>query len=573
MTPTMTQPVLVYTRIAQNRRKTWLLVAFAVASIIPFVLAISYAVSSIIMSEVAGREHVERVREIRMHKEMADLSLEVQGQYTDEIRMKEIELRREDERQMAIDRDIHKKLIAVISLALLAVLGLLFWGVASSPTSRVLALTGARPADTPEAECKRLLENLSIGAGLPTPRLYVIESSSPNAFAAGTNPRHSVVVVTRGLLLLMDQRELEGVLAHELSHIANQDTRLNTIVASIALFLRLPYLLRKRQRRGRGSMNNYNPIYRRFRMYRLALAPLYLYIFFIAPFIASVIRAAISRGREYLADADAALLTRYPEGLMRALAKVRGAGSALAAANPVVSHFYFGDPAPSNFSFGIFGGNLLATHPPIDQRILRLAEYHGGVPPAVIEGAVKAGQQFGQEHPEITENDFAPVSASDELSVLTVGNTMGRVCRVVGLAKPAPLYDRPDPRSPIVRSIQNGDLLVVFDDPGKYRQVITSDQTFGYIPLSVKLKKTDMFPNEVFGAAWPAANPASTPAAAPEPAAVKVSPPPPEAVAPAAALEPVKVGGLTFKQLGIIAMVFVGVFGAMILAMMQFGGK
>src|ERR1039457_2400526 len=131
MTPAMTQTVLVYTRIAQNRRKTLLLVAFAIASIIPFVLAISYAVPSIVMSEVAGREHAERVREVRMHKQMADLSLEVQGTYTDEIRMKEIELRREDERQMVIDRDIHKKLIAVISVALLAVLCLLFWGIAS----------------------------------------------------------------------------------------------------------------------------------------------------------------------------------------------------------------------------------------------------------------------------------------------------------------------------------------------------------------------------------------------------------------------------------------------------------
>ncbi len=204
-----------------------------------------------------------------------------------------------------------------------------------------------------------------------------------------------------------------------------------------------------------------------------------------------MIRAAVSRSREYLVDADAALLTRYPEWLMRALSKIRGAGSVLAAANPVVSHFYFGDPAPPSFSSGLFGGNLLATHPPIDQRILRLAEYHGGVPPSVIESAIKAGQQFGKDHPAITENDFAPVSDSDELSVLSVGNPMGRVCRVVGLAKPAPLYDRPDARSPILRWIDDGDLLVVFDDPGKYRQVITSDQTFGYIPYSVKVQKTN----------------------------------------------------------------------------------
>jgi hypothetical protein len=385
------------------------------------------------------------------------------------------------------------------------------------------------------------------------------------------------VVVTRGLLALMDQRELEGVLAHELSHIANQDTRLNTIVASIALFLRLPYLLRRRQRRGRGA-NNFNPLYRRFRMYRLALSPLYLYIFFIAPFLASVIRAAISRGREYLADADAALLTRYPEGLMRALAKIRGAGSALTAANPVVSHFYFGDPAPSKFNFGVFRVNLLATHPPVDQRIMSLVQYHGGVPASVIEAAIKAGQQFTKDHPEIAENDFAPVSASDELSVLTVGNPMGRVCRVVGLAKPAPLYDRPDPRSPILARIHDGDLLVVFDDPGKYRQVITSDQTFGYIPYSVKLQKTDLFPNEVYGVKSPTTAPVQAPAATPvvvEPKPELVTPPVIPLPAPVAAAVPesIKVGGLTSRQLAVAAMVFVGVFAAMVMVLMLLGRK
>lgn len=630
----MTQPVLVYTRIAQNRWKTWLLVAFAVASIIPFILTISYGVSTFIMSEVAGREHAQRLREIEMHKQMADIGMEVNSEYTDEIRMKQIEVEREDARQLVIAREIHLKLIGLLSLALLAVLGLLFWGIASSPTSKVLALTGARPADTPEAECKRLLENLAIGAGLPTPRLYVIETSSPNAFAAGTDPRHSVVVVTRGLLALMDQRELEGVLAHELSHIANQDTRLNTFVAAIALFLRLPYLLRQRKIRGAAASNNWNPVHRRFRMYRLVLAPLYLYIFFIAPFLASVIRAAISRSREYLADADAALLTRYPEGLMRALAKIRGAGSAIATANPVVSHFYFSDPSPSGFHLGLFAGNLLATHPPIDQRIVRLDEYHGGVPASVIGNAINAGTDFAKDHPAITENDFAPVAASDELSVLSVGNPMGRVFRVAGLSQPAPLHDRPDPRSFILRRIQNGDLLVVFDDPGKYRQVLTPDQTFGYLPRSVKLQKTNLFPNEVFGMkaataptestaasperpavaappatqgaaafvpaatdsssassterAWvaappatpaPALVPAESMASSPERAAVTAPPPLVPAAAfgsaapPTPAAEMVKLAGLTLRQLGIAAVLFVGVFAAMVLVMAQVGGK
>lgn len=564
MTPTVTQPVLVYTRIELNRRKTWLLVAFAIASIIPFVLALSFGISSFIISEVGGRAHASRVESIRLHKQLADLTARFDGtSLSDEFRMKEMELRREDAREMAIDAKIRLQIMSAVSLALCAVLGLLFWGISSSPTSKVLALCGARPADAPEAECKRLLENLSIGAGIPPPRLYVIESSSPNAFAAGTDPAHSVVVVTRGLLKLMDTRELEGVLAHELSHIVNHDTRLNTIVASIALFLRLPYLLRKRQRRQRGS-GDWNPFYRRFQMYRLVLSPLYLYIFFIAPAMASVIRAAISRNREFLADADAALLTRYPEGLMRALAKIRGAGSALAATNPVVSHFYFGDPAPIGFNIGVFAGNLLATHPPIDQRIIRLMEFNGGVPASVIEAAVNSGKRFTQDRPTITQNDFALSSSSDELSVLTVGNPMGRVFQVVGLSEPVPLLERPDPRSPFLAKVRDGEMLVVFDDPGKYRQVINAEQTFGYIPYSVKLKKTDMFPNELFSGS--SRVPDASAAVATEPATASVT-----AVAPVP--EAIKVAGLTSRQLTIAAVLFVGVFAAMFLVLMKFGGQ
>jgi len=330
----------------------------------------------------------------------------------------------------------------------------------------------------------------------------------------------------------------------------------------------------KRQRQGNGGVVQWNPLRRRFQIYRLALSPLYLYIFFVAPVMASVIRAAISRGREYLADADAALLTRYPEGLMRALAKIRGAGSAIATANPVVSHFYFGDPAAVNPGILLFNGNLFATHPPIDQRILRLAEYHGGVPAAVIDEAIQAGRQFTKDHPAITENDFAPVSASDELSVLSVGNPMGRVCRVVGASKPIPLYDRPTPQSPILRRIADGELLVVFDDPGKFRQVITADQTFGYIPYSVKLQKTDLFPNELYGtkvtSATGVAAPIPLPAVAPAPA---VATPMAAPEAPVDEAEPLKIGGLTVGQLGVVAMVFVGVFAAMIVGLMQFSGR
>src|SRR5205814_2285733 len=161
----------------------------------------------------------------------------------------------------------------------------------------LLTMCGARPASTAglEAEAKRLLENLAIGAGLPTPKLYVIDTSTPNAFAAGIDPQRSVVAVTSGILSLLDRRELEGVLAHELSHIGNRDTRLNTIVASIALFLRLPYLFR-RQAALERSQAPAAPFVarRRFQMYNWMLIPVYIYIFAIAPVLAAALRAAIS---------------------------------------------------------------------------------------------------------------------------------------------------------------------------------------------------------------------------------------------------------------------------------------
>jgi hypothetical protein len=185
---------------------------------------------------------------------------------------------------------------------------------------------------------------------------------------------------------------------------------------------------------------------------------------------------------------------------------------------------------------------------------------------------VIAGRQFAKDHPEAADNDFAMVSSGDELSVLSVGNPMGRACRVVGLKAPAPMYDRPADHAPITRRINNGDLLVVFDDPGKFRQVIASDQTFGYIPYSVKLEKTNLFPNEVFGMQTPPPTPAATPAASVQ-VAPTAAPPSASTTKPTPPTDPIKMGGLTAKQLAIAAMLFVGVFGAMIFGMMQFAGR
>jgi heat shock protein HtpX len=463
----------------------------------------------------------------------------------------DIELERDiaDRREQAAKLEtenmgLRMKLMPVIVAGLLAALGILFSGIASSPTSRLLVQAGAQPAGAGETEARRILENLSIGAGLPVPKLYVIETSVPNAFAAGMDPEHAVVAVTRGALTLLDHRELEGVFAHELSHIGNQDIRLNTIVATVALFLRIPYLMFRRELSERSAISNRS----RFSLWRFAVSPFGLYVFFVAPVVAALIRAAVSREREFLADADAALLTRYPEGLTRALAKIGGAGAAVAGANPAFSHFYFANPVDASRSW--FNGNLMATHPPLAERIDRLIGYQGQSALPGVEKAIEEGRRFKQGHATVELDISLGPQGHDELAALNQGNIMGRVYRLAG-TRPVSVYEMPVTTSMRVATVEPGSLIVAFDDPGAMRQINTANQSFGYISRAVKLQAIDnMIPAEVYDPALRAAAEAKF-AAAPAPA-------PPAA-------------GLTQVQLGIAVAFGVGVFGLMILLLWLFG--
>ncbi len=545
-----TRPVLVYNRVAQNRRKTVLLVALALLAIVPFVLGISYAFSHVMVSELGARPDYYDIQ-WQVYKDYHDRGPGLYGGPDEWHREIERRYRAEGERLAGYNHQLGWVSFGVTSGALMVVLGLLFWAITSSPTSKLLALAGARPASEREAPVRRLLENLAIGAGLPPPRLYVIGTLIPNAFAAGLDPRNSVVAVTDGLLKLLDHRELEGVLAHEMSHIGNHDTRLNTVVASIALFLRLPYLLRQKAREQNQQVvwDWKGPEYYRDRLYiRLAFWPVYLYVFFIAPVLAAVIRAAISRSREYLADADAALLTRNPEGLVRALAKIAGAGSVDAAANPVLSHLYFADALAPGISLGLLKGRLLATHPPIQSRVQRLVEFGGASCAATIESAVTAGRQFVKEQPPLPTRDVITNISRDELSSLTLGSPGGRVCRIMA-SEGTPVYDQADSRSRIVARLAAGAFVVVFDDPGRFRGVVTVDQTFGYIPLSVKLQPVDMLPAEIHD---PAAR---------------------QRVELELAQKPTSQQAITRKQMLIAAGFGIAVFAGILLLLTEFGGK
>jgi heat shock protein HtpX len=417
---------------------------------------------------------------------------------------------------------------------------------------------GAQPATATEDEARRLLENLAIGAGLPTPKLYVIEASAPNAFAAGMDPHHAVVVVTRGALRLFDHRELEGVLAHEISHIGNHDIRLNSFVASIAVFLRIPYSL-WRQEMVDEQYWSYD-MRQRYGVWRLLLSPIWIYVLFIAPAMAALLRAAVSRDREYLADADAALLTRYPEGLLRALAKIGGAGSVVTA-NPAFSHFYFADPIKAA---GGWSNRLMSTHPPLVDRIQRLMQFEGAVASVAVEEAIKQGKKYASEHPAGTLLDPTLTEAPrGYVAALHQGNPMGRVYRLLA-ATPVPVYETPSPHSMVLTRIRPGALFVAFDDLTKLRQVNTADQTFGYIDRSVKLQTMpDVIPNEVYDPKTRAA----IEAALPPPGA-------PEAISNAvkderAASSP---AGLTGKQIAIAGVFGVALFGVFFLLLMKFGG-
>lgn len=232
-----------------------------------------------------------------------------------------------------------------------------------------LAVSGAKPvtkSDNPYLY--RMVENLSITAGLPMPSVHVIDDSAINAFATGRDPQHAAVAVTTGALDRLENEELEGVLAHELSHVGNYDIRVSTIAVVLVgvialisdLFVRHMFWGGDRRREN----NDNNPLQGYLMIFAIVLAIL-------GPIIAQLIQLAISRRREYLADASGALLTRYPEGLARALEKIAQDKEPLEAANKATAHLYFANPL-KDYAGRI--NNLFSTHPPVEDRIRRLRE-------------------------------------------------------------------------------------------------------------------------------------------------------------------------------------------------------
>jgi heat shock protein HtpX len=265
-----------------------------------------------------------------------------------------------------------------------------------------------------ELELHRVVENLCIGAGLPKPRLCVIESSTPNAFATGRDSEDASIAVTRGLLTLLDRRELEGVIAHELSHIGNQDIRLSTMLTGLIGTMTIPLTLITAIFRPHwiigafvilmlapiiGSVLLIVPVLfsKEFRelppvlvwwTFHAIAAP--FYFIFVAPFVGRFIQRAVSREREFLADADAVLLTRNPEALATALVKIGSAMGTPIRVGPATAHLYFVDPVSGKASWLT---KLFRSHPPIEERLDLLARLGSGILPSAFAEARRAGAE------------------------------------------------------------------------------------------------------------------------------------------------------------------------------------
>jgi heat shock protein HtpX len=229
-----------------------------------------------------------------------------------------------------------------------------------------LATNGAKPIEHKDnPDLYNIVENLCITEGIPAPKIFIINDPAPNAFATGRDPKHAALAVTSGLLGMMTKVELEGVIAHELSHIKNRDTLVMMVVIVLLGFVTLlsDFFIRSRMWGGGGNDDKAGQV-------RTIMILVGFLLAILSPIIAQLIQLAISRKREFLADADGALLTRYPEGLASALQKIGDYGQPMRLANNATAHLFISNP----FGQKAFGGmaKLFATHPPIADRIKAL---------------------------------------------------------------------------------------------------------------------------------------------------------------------------------------------------------
>jgi len=447
-------------------------------------------------------------------------------------------------------------LVFVVSFGLIAA-----WLEYRYATRLVLRAAGAhRVRREDEPDLWRAVENLCIGAGLPLPRIYVIESAAANAFAAGVDPERASLVVTRGLLSLLERRELEAVVAHELSHIGNNDIRLNTTLAALVQTLRLPLslLFRLHPLVGMGCLGV------SFLFLSLALVTVVGWVFevvlilFLAPEIADLSQAgfdtaevrglllgeaalmfalslygflilcgpfyvlvgarglgllvgrAVSREREFLADADAVLLTRDPEGLALALTKIGAAGGGGPKVDVATAHLYIADPLPARTRWW---NRILRSHPPLEERVALLARMGSGVPPSALQRAQEAAARWALQEaeraarssnartpsaataPPVGDGARSPGGPTAETAGTPMGETQGKRFPVetperggtFRIELDTMLYARPDSLSPQLAYLSSGVRVRVLARAGEFWHVEAPDGTSGYVLTAIPM--------------------------------------------------------------------------------------
>jgi len=452
-------PVLVYNRIDANRRNIRLLLpAFAV-----LLLPLAYGLTQLIVPFSFYRTYV------------------TSGGAQARLNLPSIEA----------------STLSMVLLALVVAACVAFVGYFVS-TYFVLRLAGGHRVNRQEEPVLwRTVESLCLGAGLPDPTVYVVESSTPNAFSTGRDPEHASLVVTRGLLRLLDGRELSGVLAHELSHIGNRDTNLGNLLAALVAMLRLPLAALG------GFVNSISEpdplgfltmgcalvffvaavptmmvwsMWVRYedgmqlnvRAVMMLVAP--FYAFFIAPAAGTFVRKTILHQQEFLADADAILLTRDPEGLALALAKVSAATGASVNASVATAHLYFVDPLPRTDSWF---DSTFPSHPPVDARIALLARMGDGIADRPLREAVTAGTAY-----------LSTVSPGTEVRESRT-HTPGEKFRLADSL--TLLYTSAEGSSAVLADLDANVLVTVVDREGQFIRVRLVDGLAGYIPLSARL--------------------------------------------------------------------------------------
>jgi heat shock protein HtpX len=500
-TPTPT-PILVYNRIDANRRKTRLLLASFAVALLPAVSgAATFILPWIYRKYLSAWPAALASLQAQMPHVQSPLDLPTQ--------------------LLVLYAGVGVNLVsmAIVALAFVATTAfLIYYG-----SRVVLRVAHARPVDPgQERDLVQVVENLCIGAGLPLPRIHVIESAAPNAFATGRNPHDASLVVTRGLLGLLDRRELEGVIAHELSHIGNHDIGLSTTLAALVGTLSLPLRALAAPFRGARGMGlgylailglipfvgilfmafwiisdreSYGsvPFFWWWTIY-VWTAP--LYAVWVAPVVALLIRQAVSRQREFLADADAALLTRNPEGLALALVKIGAAGGERLRVGEGTVHLYFVDPR----SKGSWLHAVFPSHPSLERRVELLARMGSGIAPSAIQAAQDAGAKVRAAAEEITEargtNDeetTEPMSPNYEGSSGLSDSSDDAVPPHV-LAPPSAdahalisLYERPDGWSRVLAQLPESAAVIPMATEGHFVRVTTADDQTGYVSRSAPL--------------------------------------------------------------------------------------